>query len=292
MPVTPVEMEHSADDMEAASLAFGIFTTFNAVVEDVLLFQAARDFTISYTTSATQLSNAQLRFARWGKALGLTMEDFTDAAVASLVPESDRTLAKRNLDHLQTLIREAKKKSRSYEHHPQNSAIGDNARRSRHGIFGRARRDDRTLTDEHSSSSEDDIDILNKQVHKMSIDRTKKTPFIDRARWALFDKTLFEELLRQIISIMDDLERLFPSSADARKVLADEELRELGEQKVQEILQLLADKNDKMLKKALEEKKEAEKVATSETTRFGDYNYGWQSKGDVNGGTINIGRSS
>jgi len=59
---------------EPAGLAVGVFALlglFNNAVDCFNYVQAGRDLGASYVTCQIKLSNAQLRFTRWGEAVGL-----------------------------------------------------------------------------------------------------------------------------------------------------------------------------------------------------------------------------
>ena len=105
--------------MEATPLALAIFSTFNAIVEDIHLLQVGLNFERDYHTSILKLANIQCRLTRWGKPLGLTADVVTGGQVLEgvldkLQPESERELAAGNLEHIHELIGKIRRKSADY----------------------------------------------------------------------------------------------------------------------------------------------------------------------------------
>ena len=96
---------------------------------------------------------------------------------------------------------------------------------------------------------------LCEKMRRTSIGRNKAVAKLDRAKWAIIDKENLEKKVEQIGNLVAGLEGLYAPSKDAQVRLAAEEVKKLGQETTQQILQQLAQRNecvDKELKDALE----------------------------------------
>ena len=143
-----------------------------------------------------------------------------------------------------------------------------------------------------------DIDTTNQKLLEITLNRCKKAKKLVieatvKTRWAVHDRKIFKELLDNILVLTGGLEKLFPSSAQTKVQLAEEEVRIVGEEQMihyMECLKKLEVNQDKVLTevlKAMEGK--AGSSGTTNSAVAGDYCSGLV-VASMGSGTINFGR--
>jgi hypothetical protein len=229
----------------------------------------------SYVTCQIKLSNAQVRFARWGEAVGIC----SDALHAS---QPRRDIATRDTDeakvrdaqtrasHIIQLIDEAKEVSQKYK--PQ----GDMA-----------------VSDPCTGDNRKALKLA-EQVRNISFRRKAKNTLIQKASWALYRADDFSKLLSAIADEVKNLEELSPAVEAARKQLVKSEIEDLGTTSQLAWLKESAtseEVQDQLLVAALDRKLAlaARGSTTTYSNSFGSGNKGFQS-GHVSGGTFTFGQ--
>jgi hypothetical protein len=262
---------------EPAGLAVGVFALlglFNNAVDCFNYVQAGRDLGASYITCQIKLSNAQLRFTRWGEAIGLPHDiqhesQLDHDTLAQNFDEAKIRKAKTRISHIIQLFAEAEGVSKKYKPH---GSVPD-----------------------ASVHCEDDRKALElaEQVHSMSLKRKGKNDFLQKASWALYRADAFKSLLSDVADEVKNLEDLFPAAETTRQQLVNEEVDSLSTSTQLALLQEAAaseEVQDQLLAAALE-RKLAQTTGGSTTiynNKFGDNNRGFQS-GHVSGGTFSFG---
>jgi hypothetical protein len=248
---------------ESAGLAVGVFALlglFNNAVDCFNYVQAGRDLGTSYVTCQIKLSNAQLRFTRWGEAVGLPRDvehesQLDHDTLARNFDEAKVRKAKARVSHIIQLFAEAEDVSQKYKPH---GSVPDA------GVYCE---DDRKALE------------LAQQVRNMSLKRKSKNSFLQKASWALYRADEFKDLLSDIADEVKNLEELFPAVETTRQLAL------LKESATSEEVQ------DQLLAAALDRK--LAQVAGGSTTiynnKFGNDNKGFQS-GHVSGGTFSFGK--
>jgi len=263
---------------EPAGLAFGVFALlglFNSAVDCFNYVQAGRDLGISYVTCQIKLSNAQLRFTRWGEAVGLPRDvehesQLDHDTLAQNFDEAKVRKAKARISHIIQLFAEAEDVSQKYKPHGSVPDAGVHSE------------DDRKALE------------LAQQVRNMSLKRKSKNSFLQKASWALYRADAFKDLLYDIADEVKNLEELFPAVETTRQQLANREVGSLSTSTQLALLKEAAaseEVQDHLLAAALN-KKLAQAVGGSTTiynNTFGNDNKGFQS-GHVSGGTFTFGK--
>jgi hypothetical protein len=263
---------------EPAGLAVGVFALlglFNNAVDCFNYVQAGRDLGTSYVTCQIKLSNAQLRFTRWGEAVGLPRDAEHESQLdhdklARNFDEARVRKAKTRISHIIQLFAEAEGVSKKYKPHGSVPDAGVHCE------------DDRKALE------------LAEQVHSMSLKRKSKNNFLQKASWALYRADAFKELLSDVADEVKNLEDLFPVTETTRQQLVDGEVDSLSTSTQLALLKEAAaseEVQDHLLAAALDKK--LAQVAGGSTTiynnTFGNDNKGFQS-GHVSGGTFTFGK--
>lgn len=186
---------------EVLGLVIGFAGLFNTVVDDFKYIQFARNFGADFQVNVLQLSNAQLRLSRWGKSIGLSdIDGETQSLRGTLLSGEDIRPAHKLLSCILDELQKAKDKSAEYAkdkklgvYDPENDlgysdlsllAIGRNLVRSRQNGMG----------------------------------KTKK------AKWALYDRGHFKEMIENVTKLTGELVELFPAAKEKQGQLRDEEM--------------------------------------------------------------------
>jgi hypothetical protein len=263
---------------EPAGLAVGVFALvglFNNAVDCFNYVQAGRDLGSNYITCQIKLSNSQLRFTRWGEAVGLPCDiqhesELDHDTLAQHFGQDKVREAKTRISHIIQLFAEAEDVSRKYK--------------PRVGV---------TDTEVHSEDDRKALELA-QQVRNMSLKRKSKNNFLQKASWALYRADAFKELLSDVTDEVKNLEELFPALETARQQLVDREVDNLSTSTQLALLKEAAtseEVQDQLLAAALDRK--LAQVAGGSTTiynnKFGNDNKGFQS-GHVSGGTFSFGK--
>ena len=140
--------------------------------------------------------------------------------------------------------------------------------------------------------------VFNK-MQDLSIARQHKVSVMKKAKWALYDKAAFEELIEGIGGMMDSLETLFPTSQADRLTMAIAEAKIVREIKavndifVQSCTETEA--RDKVLLEALKSLSNLERPSGGDryqTFRAGDNNAGVQAGRDISNSNFGVGGNS
>jgi len=191
---------------EAVGLVIGLATLFNAVVDDFEYIQFARNFGADFQVSALQLSNAQLRLSRWGKSIGLSdIDSETRSLRGTLLCQEDIEPAQKMLGCILDELQRAKDKSVEY-------AKGKKP-------------DDRSLKvyDPENDLGYSDLSLL--EIGRNLVRRRQNgLPKTKQAKWALYDRGHFKEMLDNVTKLTGELVELFPAVKDKQEQLRDEEM--------------------------------------------------------------------
>lgn len=177
-----------------ATGTLSVAALFNNCVETFEYIQLGRHFGEDYQRYQLKLDVAQTRLGRWGEAVGVN----SDIRFASASP-SDKAVkdALSILEDIAVCFLAAQKKSRRY-----------------------AERADKEELMVHNNN---DMNLLYQRLHKRSRDtarrRQKSISVVKKAAWALYDKKSLENIVNQISSWVDELEKLFPIEATYQKYI-------------------------------------------------------------------------
>jgi hypothetical protein len=191
---------------EAVGLVIGLAGLFNAVVDDFEYIQFARNFGADFQVSALQLSNAQLRLSRWGKSIGLSdIDGETRSLRGTLLSEEDIEPSQKLLSCILNELQRAKDKSSEY-------AKGKKS-------------DDRSLKVYNPENDLGYSDLSLLEIGRRLVrGRQNGLPKTKKAKWALYDRGLFKEMLDNVTKLTGELLELFPAAEDKQGQLRDEEM--------------------------------------------------------------------
>jgi hypothetical protein len=208
--------------------AVGIAAAFTACVDCFGYIQLGRHFGRDYQTDLLSLNCARLRLTRWGQAVNI----FEDAKLGRPDATSGEIqAAKDSLFQILVLFAETEKISKKYK-------LNAHAR------------------DQLSILSTDDIDpsilSLNNKMKALAIKRQKGSSFLKTASWALYHRSELKELISNITSLINDVEKLFPAP-QIQLTLVKQEAAEIYTHQALELVETAAQDVDPMLRAAARE---------------------------------------
>lgn len=292
--------------MDAVSLAFGVFSAFNVVVEDIRLVRDAQTFGHDYQTTQLKLQLAEARIVRWGVSVGVASQDssLTDlpaGALEKLMPEADRLKARTALQALIAELETANKKmdDLNQKKQTQEEEAEKGRQPSLSRIFGRPKG-----TEAQNTGAEQMIDnratALAEDFKQISLKRHRGTSASKKAKYVLFEKEVLRELLSSIRDLTDELEALFPATDARLHSLASEEAKAVQTEALRELLQQTAERAevwDKLLLDALKRESGGNIQSSGNSFNFTggsvNNNHGFQTTKDaiIDNSTINFGGS-
>ncbi|QYS97666.1 hypothetical protein H0G86_004888 [Trichoderma simmonsii] len=211
-----------------ATGALSVAGLFNNCVETFEYIQLGRHFGEDYQRYQLKLDVAQTRLGRWGEAVGVN----SDVRFASASP-SDKAVkdALGILEDIADCFEAARKKSKRYA--------------------------DRTEKKELMVHNNKDMNLMFQRLHKRSRDiarrRQKGISIVKKAAWALYDKKSLENIVSQISSWVDELEKLFPIETTLQKAV-EVEIAEVNDEPSLKTLKDAARDIDPALEHAVERK--------------------------------------
>ncbi|KAJ5828876.1 uncharacterized protein N7525_007129 [Penicillium rubens] len=199
---------------EAAGLAIGIVsleTTFDNVIDCFEYIHLGKAFGADSQDCLLRLDNAKLRLSRWGEAVGLSQVDKnTKSLKDTRISEVDMPQAERLLGSIFTELERVK-------------VMDANFRAGREF-------DDQSLA---VMSAETDLNSVGLSLHekmqKIAKQRQNNLSLRQKAKWALFDRAHFKDMVANIADYTKELQELFPAAQPLEEVLVDKETLELSE---------------------------------------------------------------
>ncbi|KAL6789028.1 prion-inhibition and propagation domain-containing protein [Trichoderma sp. SZMC 28012] len=211
-----------------ATGALSVAGLFNNCVETFEYIQLGRHFGEDYQRYQLKLDVAQTRLGRWGEAVGVN----NDVRFASASP-SDKAVkdALAILEDIADCFEAARKKSKRYA--------------------------DRAEKKEIMVHHNKDMNLMFQKLHKRSRDiarrRQKGISIVKKATWALYDKKSLENIVSQISSWVEELEKLFPIETTLQKSV-EVEIAEVNDEPSLKTLKDAARDIDPALEHAVERK--------------------------------------
>lgn len=191
--------------MEPAGLTVGVLALaglFNNAVDCFEYVQIGRNFGKSSQTSLVKLGNTQLRLSRWGKSVGLDVDDIRNTELQTLERVFEqRTVRKaaNTLGQVLSLFADAENQSKAFAGEAQLETVHDRTQLP-----------------------------LVQQMRQLSLARQNRTALKQKWKWALHGEKEFKVLVTEVSDLVKDLEELFPATKEARQELAGQELAVLG----------------------------------------------------------------
>ena len=182
--------------MEPISFAVGITSLaglFETAIDGFRYVKSGKEFGTSFQTSCLQLDNAQLRLSRWGEAVGLGSQ--TAAAMTlqtTSIPAKDVTRAEAVLGQIVTLFQRAETVTNDF--------------RAKHGTHDETEID--TVMPPGTCT-------LRERMLKICRQRQRSTSAGKKAKWAVYERDHFRNLVADVDTLVRDLVELFPATQSA-----------------------------------------------------------------------------
>jgi hypothetical protein len=214
--------------MEPASLALsivGVATTFDTVIKCLDYIRIGKSFGRDFEGCLLKLDNARLRLSRWGLAVGLNcVEEETTLEQNTNFNKTSLRSVNRRLEWIQSAIEEIEEKSQEFGEKPVSSSRSD-------------------LTPAALP--------LHVKIDQIVQERRNKLSKAKVAKWAIYEKPHFEDLINRITEHTDALIKLFPGKEMEQEKHCKNETAALCEGLG--ILQRVIGSQDERLAKALKE---------------------------------------
>ncbi|KAI1015364.1 hypothetical protein LB504_010976 [Fusarium proliferatum] len=204
--------------------AMSIAGLFNNCVDCFNYIQIAKHFGQDFSRYQLRLDVAKCRLARWGVSI-----DINNDERFSLTEPSDPTivLAQGILEEIVARFRAAYKVSRRYQATTEEQGL--------------------------EICTEADLSAVPQRVHTrfdvLTKQRYKSLGLIKKTGWALYDKNYMGRMIDDIIDSIDDLEKVFPSTPQLTRQLAEMEIEEVNDEQELKLINDVAEGLDPVLSK-------------------------------------------
>jgi hypothetical protein len=220
--------------MEPVSLGVSVValvSLFDSALNCFKHVKVAKSFGSDYQTYVLRLQNLRLRLSRWGEAVGLGKQSTAnDRPRATALSKSEVEQAKELVGHIIRLFSDTEELAEKYA----------------------AKQSDLVVVDEDTDGLRD-VGKLCQKMRDICFRRQRESSAATKAKWSIFSKDKFIELVGNIQSLIDDLVNLFPAETrvSMEQNLCDQEARELRDEKALPALQTLALTQDVRLAEAI-----------------------------------------
>jgi uncharacterized small protein (DUF1192 family) len=208
--------------------AIGIASAFTACVDCFEYVQFGRHFGRDFQTSQLALDCARLRLTRWGESVNIYDDPKLGRQDATA---TEIQLAKDVLLQILALFADTEGASKMYK------------------LTAKAGED-------LSVYSTDDMDpkmaMLDNKMKSLAIQRQKKGRFLKLTSWALYHRSSLKDLLGQIVSLLDEIERLLPAP-QFQTTLVQQEAAETSDKQSLKLIEDAATGVDNLLQKTVKE---------------------------------------
>lgn len=204
----------------------GVFTT---CVDCFEYIQFGRKFGADFSRCVLKLSIIRLKLSRWGASVDV------NAKTTPPVDEKD-VQAEEILAEIMQLFVSAEKKSLRFK--------------------AKAKANDLVVCD-NGTDLEPSIESLRLKAKELAELRQKRTSWVKKTAWALYEKKAFEELIDNIKELVDDLVELFPAARESQREMSASEVAEFAkvdDGKTLGALKAAIGEDDESLLNAVEEK--------------------------------------
>jgi hypothetical protein len=220
--------------MEPVSLSVSVValvSLFDTALDCFKRVKVAKSFGSDYQTYVLRLQNLRLRFSRWGEAVGLGKQlTGVDQPTTCALSESEVKQAEAVVGHIIRLFSDTEGLAAKYA----------------------GKQSDLVVMDEDADGLRD-VGKLCQKMRDICLRRQRESSVATKAKWSLFSKDKFIELIGSIQSLVEDLVNLFPTETriSMEGILCDQEAREMRNEKALLTLQEIADTQDVQLAKAI-----------------------------------------
>ena len=228
MPLALLFFLTMAEPFGIVAGAIGIASAFTACVDCFEYVQLGRHFGRDFQTSQLALNCTRLRLTRWGKSVNIYDDPKLGRQNATT---TEIQLAKNTLLQILVLFADTESISKKYK------------------LTAKAGED-------FSVYSTGDMDpkmvVLDNKMKGLATKRQKNGRFLQLASWALYHRSTLKDLLEQIVSLIDKIEKLFPAP-QAQNTFVQQEAAEIGDKQSLELIENAATDIDSLLQKTVKE---------------------------------------
>ncbi|KFY22013.1 hypothetical protein V491_02907 [Pseudogymnoascus sp. VKM F-3775] len=202
----------------------GIASAFTACVDCFEYVQFGRHFGRDFQTSQLTLNCLRLRLTRWGESVNIYDDPKLGRQNATV---TEVELAKDALVQILVLFADTQSISKKYK---STAKAGEDL----------------------SAYSTGDMDpkaaVLDTKMKGLATQRQKKGRFLKLSSWALYHRSTLKDLLGQMVSLIDEIEKLFPAP-QSQTTLVQREAAEIGDKQSLELIEDAATDVDNLLQK-------------------------------------------
>lgn len=208
--------------------AIGITSAFTACVDCFEYVQFSRHFGRDFQTSQLALNCARLRLTRWGESVNI----YDDPKLGRQdVTPTEIQLIKDALLQILVLFADTESISKKYN------------------LTAKAGED---LSAYSTGDMDPNMVVLDNKIKSLAIQRQKKGRFLKLTGWALYHRSALKDLLEQIVSLIDEIEKLFPAP-QTQTTLVQQEAAEIGDKQSLKLIEDAATGVDGLLQKTVKE---------------------------------------
>jgi hypothetical protein len=217
-----------AEPFGIAAGAIGIAAAFTACIDCFEYVQFGRHFGRDFRIDQLALSCARLRLTRWGESVDV----YNDPRLGK--PDATATeiqVAKDTLLQILVLFADTEGISKKYK---MAAKAGEDL-----SVFS-------------TGDMDPTVVALDNKMKGLAIQRQKGSRFLKLTSWALYHRSELKDLLERIVSLIDNIEKLFPAP-QAQITLVRQEAAEIGDKKSIELVENAAKGVDSLLQTAAQE---------------------------------------
>ncbi|RMZ74865.1 hypothetical protein DV737_g5651, partial [Chaetothyriales sp. CBS 132003] len=217
---------------EAAGLVIGavsIASLFTTCVDCFEYVQLGRNFGKNYQRSLLRLDVVKLRLSRWADAVNKSQTGSEPPRYST----GEALKVQEILGEIIELFANAEKISARYM---AKAAAGDEL--VPYGTDGQL---------------EPDFLSMHKRMQELALKRQKRSSFVQKAAWVLYEEKYFRRLIEDLTSLVDALDQLFPAAQPSQQQLSAEEAEDVREERHILALEEAADGVDKLLQISLQQ---------------------------------------
>lgn len=209
--------------------AMSVAALFNNCVDTFEYIQLGRHFGQDFDRCQLKLDLAKTRLGRWGEVVGINRDErFTSATQTDKVVEVVLGI----FEDMDICFKAAEEKSKRYAK--------------------RAGEEERMVCDD--SSMKPVFQRLHSHCKEITRRRKKSVGILKKSTWALYDGKSLETIINQILSWIDELEKLFPNEQATLQKAAEIEIKEVDDEPSLKTLKDVARDIDPDLEQAVERK--------------------------------------
>jgi hypothetical protein len=210
-----------ADPVSLSFAIAGIPGIFKSCLSCFQYVRLGKRFGKDFGFCLAKLEAAEVRLTRWGEPIGL-LEDKVE--IQGSYEEEDIIKAYKWLGQIEAAFEEAKEISENY-------AVKQR-KKGKH-------EDLEPLDEEDALRSHDSIKTLVATMRRVATDRQTHLALPRKITWALYGKNSFDSLIEDIVTLINDLIELFPSTKPRLQELCQQEVNRLDQESILSLAEVL-----------------------------------------------------